>query len=149
MRTAAMLATPTLEPTIPIIDRPSAVPHILLATDLDDASTRATEEAIRLAIRDNAVLQILAVAEHPNERQRLERGVRALRHQAREAGVVATSVIWSGDPAEAILEAAWTERPDVLIVGARRHRRLARLLGSVSLKVVREAPCEVRIVPGL
>jgi universal stress protein E len=143
-----MLARPTAV-SIPIADRVPAVRHVLLATDLDDASTRAAEEAIRVAARENAVLQILAVAEHPDERQRLERGVRALRHQAKEAGVIATSVVWSGDPAEAILEAAWTERPDVLIVGARPHRRLARLLGSVSLKVVRDAPCEVRIVPGL
>jgi nucleotide-binding universal stress UspA family protein len=144
-----MLATPTAATPIPIAERRPAVAHILLATDLDDASTRATEEALRVAAREDAVLQILAVAEHPDERQRLELGVRALRQQARAAGIVATSVVWSGDPAEAILEAAWTERPDVLIVGARRHRRLARLLGSVSLKVVREAPCEVRIVPGL
>ena len=133
----------------PTADHPAALRRVLLATDLDDASTRATEEAIRVAVRDAAVLQILAVAEHPDERPRLELGVRALRRQARAAGVIATSVVWSGDPAEAILEAAWTERPDVLIVGARRHRRLARLLGSVSLRVVREAPCEVRIVPDL
>jgi nucleotide-binding universal stress UspA family protein len=144
-----MLATPTRASSIPIADRQPAMRHILLATDLDDSSTRATEEAIRLAARDNAVLQILAIAEHPDERQRLERGVRAVRRVARAAGVVATSVVWSGDPAEGILEAAWTEHPDVLILGARRHRRLARLLGSVSLKVVREAPCEVRIVPGV
>jgi nucleotide-binding universal stress UspA family protein len=55
--------------------------------------------------------------------------------------------VWHGDPVDAILEAAWTEHPDVLVVGARHHRWLARLLGSVSGKVIEEAPCRVEIVP--
>ena len=123
------------------------VRHVLLATDLGEASGRATERAITLAARDNAVLQVLAVAATSEERPEMERRVQLVRRRARASGVLATSVVWHGDPAEAILEAAWTERPDVLVVGARHHRWVARLLGSVSGKVAKEAPCRVEIVP--
>jgi nucleotide-binding universal stress UspA family protein len=119
----------------------------LLATDLGEASDRATERAITLAARDGAVLQILAVAKTSEQRGGMERQIGLVRRRARASGVLATSVVWHGDPAEAILEAAWTERPDVLVVGARHHRWLARLLGSVSGKVAGEAPCRVEIVP--
>jgi nucleotide-binding universal stress UspA family protein len=128
-------------------DRPH-VGHVLLATDLGEASGRATEQAITLAARDSAVLQILAVAQTQDERVEMERRIQLVRRRARAAGVLATSFVWSGDPADAILEAAWTERPDVVVVGARHHRWLARLLGSVSGKVAEEAPCRVEIVPG-
>jgi nucleotide-binding universal stress UspA family protein len=123
------------------------VHHVLLATDLGEASGRATERAITLAARDSAVLQILAVAASSDERTEMERRAQLVRRRARASGVLATSVVWHGDPADAILEAAWTERPDVLVVGARHHRWIARLLGSVSGKVAKEAPCRVEIVP--
>jgi eukaryotic-like serine/threonine-protein kinase len=127
--------------------RTRPVHHVLLATDLSESSGRATEQAITLAARENAVLQILAVARRHADRDRLERGVLQIRRRARAAGVLATSVVWHGDPADSILEAAWTERPDVLVVGARQHRWVAGLLGSVSSKVAGEAPCRVEIVP--
>jgi nucleotide-binding universal stress UspA family protein len=124
------------------------VGHVLLATDLGEASGRATERAIMLAARDSAVLQILAVAKSHDERAEMERRIQLVRRHARASGVLATAIVWHGDPAEAILEAAWTERPDAVVVGARHHRWLARLLGSVSDRVAEEAPCRVEIVPG-
>ena len=124
------------------------VHHVLLATDLGGASSRATEEAILLAARDNAVLQILAVARTSDERAEMERGAQLVRRRARASGVLATSVVWHGDPAEAILEAAWTEHPDILVIGARHRRWLAGLLGSVSDRVTNAAPCRVEVVPG-
>ena len=129
-------------------DRRRPVYHVLLATDLSESSGRATDQAITLAARENALLQILAVARRHGDRQRLERGADMVRRRARAAGVLATSFVWHGDPADAILEAAWTERPDVLVVGARQHRWVARLLGSVSSKVAGGAPCRVEVVPG-
>lgn len=123
------------------------VRHVLLATDLGDASVRATEQAIDLASRDNAVLQIMAVAKSHGQRAEMERRIQMVRRHARASGVLATSFIWQGDPADAIVEAAWTERPDVVVVGARHHRWIARLLGSVSGKVADGVPCRVEIVP--
>ena len=84
----------------------------------------------------------------PDDRAEMERRIELVRRHARAAGVIATSFVWHGDPAEAILEAAWTERPDVVVVGARHNRWIARLLGSVSGKVAEESPCRVEIVPG-
>jgi nucleotide-binding universal stress UspA family protein len=130
-----------------VLPRARHIHHVLLATDLDVASGRATERAITLAARDNAVLQILAVAKSSDDREEMERRIQLVRRRARASGVLATSIVWHGDPAAAILEAAWTERPDVLVVGARHHRWVARLLGSVSGKVAEEAPCRVEIVP--
>jgi nucleotide-binding universal stress UspA family protein len=124
------------------------MPHVLLATDLGEASGRATMQAIALAARDRAVLQILAVATSNADRDDIERRIGVVRSLAHASGVRATSMIWHGDPAEAIVEAAWTERPDVLVVGARRRRWLARLLGSVSGTVAAEAPCRVDVVSG-
>ena len=129
-------------------DHAPHVGHVLLATDLGDASGRATERAIMLAARDSAVLQILAVAKSHDDRAEIERRINLVRRHARASGVLATSFVWHGDPAEAIVEAAWTERPDVVVVGARHHRWIARLLGSVSGKVAEESPCRVEIVPG-
>lgn len=123
------------------------VRHVLLATDLGEASGRATEQAIALAARDNAVLQIMAVAKTHSKRAEMERRIQLVRRHARASGVLATSFIWHGDPADAIVEAAWTERPDVVVVGARHHRWIARLLGSVSGKVAEGVPCRVEIVP--
>lgn len=126
---------------------PSRIHHVLLATNVDKASAGATQEAIELATENHAVLQILAVARNHRERVRLERGTAGIRERARAAGVTATAFVWHGDPAESILEAAWSERPDLLVLGARPHRDLRRLLGSVSARVAAAAPCRVMIVP--
>ena len=145
--TAIDMRDPSKGPAADGQDRRRPVYHVLLATDLSESSGRATEQAITLAARENAILQILAVARRHGDRQRLERGADMVRRRARAAGVLATSFVWHGDPADAILEAAWTERPDVLVVGARQRRWVARLLGSVSSKVAGEAPCRVEVVP--
>ena len=127
---------------------PEPIRHVLLATDLERSSRRAAAEAIRLATEHGAVLIVLAVARSHRDRARLEAGAEAIAERARAAGVSATSVVWHGDPGEAILEAAWTERADVVVLGSRRRRNLSRLLlGSVSSHVAEEAACRVVIVP--
>lgn len=49
-------------------------------------------------------------------------------------------------PAAAILEYAVTNQVDHIIVGARANSGLRRYLGSVSSRVVAEAPCTVTVV---
>jgi nucleotide-binding universal stress UspA family protein len=52
----------------------------------------------------------------------------------------------AGNPAEALLEQARTWRADLIVVGTHGRSALARaLLGSVSHKLIREAPCSVRV----
>jgi len=134
--------------------------HVLFATDLGASSARAAGEAIELAAEQEAVLLILNVMppaglphlgrrRGPNgERERRERLAREIVTRATARGVTATSVVWYGDPAEAIIEAAWTERADVVVLGSRKRTDLGRLLlGSVSSHVVVEATCPVVVVP--
>jgi nucleotide-binding universal stress UspA family protein len=69
----------------------------------------------------------------------------------RAAGIEATLLLREGDPADEIARAAQAGGYDLIIVG---HRGLspvrAFLLGSVSDRVVRHAPCSVLVVrPGL
>lgn len=56
----------------------------------------------------------------------------------------------AGNPAEAILEKARTWPADLIVVGTHGRSAIGRaVLGSVSLKLIREAPCSVRVVrPG-
>jgi nucleotide-binding universal stress UspA family protein len=55
-------------------------------------------------------------------------------------------VLESTDPAQTIVDYARNNRIDHIIMGARGSTRLRRLLGSVSAKVVAEAPCTVTVV---
>jgi nucleotide-binding universal stress UspA family protein len=53
----------------------------------------------------------------------------------------------SPDPAAAILEYAVTNQVDPIVVGARESSNLRRYLGSVSSRMVGQAPCTVTPVP--
>ena len=134
--------------------------RILLAVDLTNASAGAIEEAIRVAAADGGEIIVLGVVEPSNlhlpgggsrrvdqERDRLETGVREIVRRARAAGVRAMHLIWEGDPAEAILDAAIAESVDVIVLGSRRRTNIRRLLlGSVSGEVSRTASCRVVVV---
>jgi len=62
-------------------------------------------------------------------------------------GIEAHAVEAHGDPAEAIIEAAQAASADLVVVGTRGANLASRvLLGSVSTKVVHEAPCDVLVV---
>ena len=52
----------------------------------------------------------------------------------------------SVDVATALIDYARNSRIDHIVLGARGSSRLRRLLGSVSAKVVAEAPCTVTVV---
>lgn len=147
----------TLPITTPIDHR---IRHVLLAADIDGSSVHAADEAIGLAAEQEAVLLILSVVPPAGlsrhwrrgsarvERERRDRAAREIVARAAVRGVTATSVVWYGEPADAILEAASTERADVLVLGSRKPTDLGRLLlGSVSSHVVGEATCPVVVVP--
>lgn len=62
-------------------------------------------------------------------------------------GVTVSSKVLEGDPAEAIVGEAQRLHADEIFVGSHGHGPLWRgLLGSVSQKVVAQAPCSVQIV---
>ena len=74
--------------------------------------------------------------------------VKGIAEQLRTAGfTVTTEVCPEGDPREAILDAAAKWAADLIVVGSHGRTGLDRfLLGSVSERVVRHAPCSVEVV---
>ena len=64
----------------------------------------------------------------------------------RAVGVVATSAIREGKPADVLLEEAAAVDADLIVVGNRRMQGVGRLLGSVASHVAHHAPCDVLIV---
>ena len=145
--------------SLPIPNPARQLRHVLLASDLDGSSAQAADEAIELAAAQEAVLVVLSVVPRDRLSMQLRYGspsaerdlrdgrAREVVARAASLGVIATSVVWYGNTAEAILEATRTEHADVVVLGARKRTNLVRLLGSVSSKVARDAPCPVVIVP--
>jgi len=144
--------------TLPITPSDDRFRHVLLAADLDGSSAHAADEAIDLAASQGAVLLVLTVVPPDSlprqlrrgspraERDRRDRAAREIVARAVARGVTATSVVWYGAPAEAILEATRTEHADVVVLGSRKRTNLARLLGSVSSHVAGEAICPLVVV---
>jgi nucleotide-binding universal stress UspA family protein len=143
------------------LGKPVGLRRVMLATDLSSASERAADEAIRLAVENDAELVVFSVIDPgrlrlpggvylrriDQERTRIDRGVQSLVARARAAGARATFLVWEGDPAELILAAADSEDIDAIILGSHGRGMLGRLvLGSVSLSVSELARCQVLVV---
>lgn len=131
---------------------------ILLASDLSSASANAEDLALELAARLGGDLLLVSVID-PNRLWLPTGGYRQRIDQAREArqiaaqgildrcrrdGVPIRTLIWEGDPAESIVEAAIAEEVDLIVVGSHQRRGVDRLvMGSVSEQVVRTSPIPV------
>ena len=143
---------------------PAAVPGttgrrtILIATDLTPTSLVAETEAIALARDLHAELLIVSVIDPRSlrgphgdyvqridqARQDLQARARGLQDRASMVGVEVRLLIWEGEPAESVLEAAAAESVSMIVVGSHGRRGVDRLvLGSVSDQVVREATVPV------
>jgi len=144
---------------------PVALPiaSVLLATDLSATSTPAEDEALRLAASLHARLVAVSVidpgtlrlpggrfrARVDQVRDEREAVAQRLVARARDLGVPTAFLVWEGDPGEAIVEAAASERVDLIVIGTHGRRGVNRsLFGSVSDHVVRHAPCPVVVVRG-
>ena len=134
---------------------------LLLATDLSEASSSATDQAFDLASRLGAALLIVSVidpgslllpggrfrARVDQVRERREQLAQALVERGRELGIDVSFLVWTGDPGDQIVEAAEAEHVDMVLVGSHGRGAVGRLfLGSVSEHVVRNAPCPVLVV---
>ena len=65
----------------------------------------------------------------------------------KEAGLRTEARVLQGDPRESLIEAAKTERADLLVVGSHGRTGLARvLMGNVAAHIVSHAPCNVLVV---
>lgn len=139
---------------------PPRVEKLLLATDLSEASTAATEQAFELARRLEASLLVVSVidpgslllggrytARMDQVRERREAIAQALVERGRDMGVPVSFLVWDGDPGDMIVAAAEAEHADMVLVGSHGRGAVGRFfLGSVSEHVVRHAPCPVLVV---
>jgi len=137
---------------------------ILCPVDFSPGSHRAVEVAVRLARESDAELElvhalyvpgVLYAGEYvvpPEDLQRMtedaRRALDATFGEAQKLGATRTSAkLLSGVPWSAIMDAAEDPAIDLLVVGTHGRTGLARvLLGSVTEKVVRHAPCSVLVV---
>jgi nucleotide-binding universal stress UspA family protein len=135
---------------------------IVLGTDFGPASRAAEQVAIRAA-RDERRDLVIVNAIDPGRlrlpgglwRRRIdevraerELAAAALIARARAAGVPARVLIWTGDAASCVLDAAAAEGADRIVVGSHGRGRIARAIaGSVSTDVRGKAGCTVEVVP--
>jgi nucleotide-binding universal stress UspA family protein len=130
--------------------------HILVGFDGSPNARRALEEALDVARPDTRITVVAAAqapaptgqvppvwAEGLEERQReLEDARRRLAEMGRDAEVVAVL----GAPADVLVAEAARRGADLIVVGRRGLSGAERLvMGSVSSKVARTAPCSVLI----
>jgi nucleotide-binding universal stress UspA family protein len=115
--------------------------RIVVGYDGSDASRRALETAAEL-LGYGSTLSVVAVQTGEVGRGAigeartllLGRHVEARYHEP------------AGEPAEQLVETAASLGADLVVVGRRNRSPLRALLGSVSARVVRRAPCDVLVV---
>jgi len=118
--------------------------RILVGFDGSEAARRALDIAAHLT-GYGSNLAVVSVARDG------ESGTDGLLTQAHERllgqQVTATYLQRVGEPGDELVEAARELQADLVVVGRRSATKLARpMLGSVSAKVVRGAPCDVLVV---
>jgi len=134
---------------------------IVLGTDFGPVSAAAERAAIRIAARGGADLVVVHAIDAGRLRlpgglwrERLdqaraarERDAALLVARARLSGVSARVLIWTGDPATCVIEAARAEGADRIVVGTHGRGRIGRAIaGSVSGDIVGGADCQVDVV---
>lgn len=135
--------------------------NVLLATDGSEWSAGAERIAMALCAQHAAHLNILSAISSPGEagwmgkpndveaERQTNETIERLKKVAEDAGVEASGHIRSGsDPYEVIVEASKDLQSDIIVMGRKGRRGLARLmLGDATAKVIGYAPCSVMAVP--
>lgn len=136
---------------------------IVLGTEFGVVSTAAERVAIRVASAAGVPLVVVHAIDPgrlrlpggrfllrvDQARSAREADGQAIIERVRAAGVRAHLLIWDGDPATCVLEAALAEGASRIVVGSHGRGRLGRaIVGSVSAAIAADAPCPVDIVRG-
>ncbi|HLO34909.1 MAG TPA: universal stress protein [Candidatus Deferrimicrobium sp.] len=152
----AETANPSPAPSLP-------TGPIVLGTEFGSVSSAAERVAIRLAAQAHVPLLIVHGIDPGRLRlpggrfhQRIDQAraarqadASALMERVRSAGVEPQLLIWDGDPATCIVEAARAEGASRIVVGSHGRGWLGRaIIGSVSATVAELADCPVDIVRG-
>lgn len=138
------------------------IERILLPTDGSEAAENAVDRAYELAEKFDAKLHALYVIEmealptfanldsepvREAHRRRAEDLLAEIEENAPD-GVDVTTVIEEGHAEKYIVEYAEENDIDVITMGTHGREGLGRvLIGSVTERVVREAPCSVMVTP--
>lgn len=139
----------------------SGLRKILLATDGSQYSEGAVREAISLAGQCSATLFVITVIEVMTDYEGLsiqrfeemqeaevKKQLEAVKNIASQEGVSCETIIAHGDPHTEIVEAAEKKRADLIVIGRRGLKGLAKaLMGAVAAKVIGDAACNVLVVP--
>jgi nucleotide-binding universal stress UspA family protein len=141
------------------------VRRILCPTDFSEPSAHALEQATRLAGSFRARLTVLhvrpTVTPHPDmpadgpvapwlvaELNELRQRVTASCSEAAGGGMAAEPMVAAGDPVREIVRYATTLPADLVVMGTHGVSGFRHLvLGSITEKVLRTAPCPVLTVP--
>jgi nucleotide-binding universal stress UspA family protein len=142
--------------------RPRPLRRIGVGYDATPGAERALDFAIGLARATGASLRLwCAVAptgaegRHPERNRDFTRYIHAIAHRqladglARlPAGLRATTAVLEGSPAHALAAAAQREGADLVVVGARGHGVVERMLvGNTARRLTHSAPAPVAVVP--
>lgn len=140
----------------------------LVAADLSDVAEQVLREVRRVlpgTVREVQVLHVFRPswsdtvpllgpgtpkleAHRRREREEVEQEFHRLEPKARNLGLPVELVMEDGDPREAVVTVAGRMGADLIALGTRGQGRAARgLLGSVASGVLREAKCDVFVVP--
>jgi nucleotide-binding universal stress UspA family protein len=124
--------------------------HVLLADDGSKGAALARAFAVKIAAAAGARLTATCIREPTESKEAAERKLAAAAAAAAAAGVKCTTEILPpvglSNPGRRIVEAAKRHRVDVVVVGARGHGLVRKLLGSVSNYVVTHAPMSVSVI---
>lgn len=148
-----------------IADHLAAAPIVMVAVDLMpgmEALGEALQRATRRVLAADAGARLSCVSVLKTSRIAIDSNVDAegrnlhvqrlveLKHWARALGLeparVTFHVLEAPEPAAALVEYAHANQVDHIVVGARASSAVRRFLGSVSSRVVAEAPCTVTVV---
>ena len=139
-----------------------AIKHILFATDGSDFSSGAQRVAIDLANRCGARLSVMTIVLSTQDlegvgthglRAQLEREAQArldaVVGAANSAEVACdTQLVYGEEPHQEIVRTAQELQPDLVVLGRRGKRGLARfMVGHATAHVAGHAPCNVLMVP--
>ncbi len=134
---------------------------ILLPTDGSDHAATVADHAIDVAATRDATLHVLSVVDDRAflvlDEDRVAQVRADLEATAREAvdeaatraadrGVETTTAVDTGNPAECIVDYAASEPVDLIVMGTSGNEYERNVVGSVSQRVVREAPVPVTTV---
>jgi nucleotide-binding universal stress UspA family protein len=134
---------------------------ILLAIDRSEYSEGAIREAIKFASKCSSRMYVSMTIETNPEYETIGSNVfekeekeataylDSIRARAAKEGVACeTALHESMDASQAIVEEARAKKADMIVIGRRGYKGLAKaLMGEVAAKVIAHAPCKVLVVP--